>query len=124
MTNHHKQTEPFVVPTDDGKLIEEHFGAASFGGDDLSVARMVAPPGWSEPAQTPEFDEYTLMVSGRKRVEIDGEAVEIGPGESLLVRSGSRVRYANPFDEPAVYWAVCRPAFTPDRVHREPEETP
>ena len=116
---HRKQTAPFVVPTDDGKLIEEHFGAASLGGDDLSIARMVAPPGWSEPTQTPEFDEYTLMVRGRKRVEVDGEDVELAAGETLLITAGSTVRYANPFDEPAEYWSVCRPAFTPDRVNRE-----
>ena len=119
-----KQTAPFVVPTDDGKLIEEHFGPASAGRADLSIAHMVAPPGWSEPAQTADFDEYTMMVSGRKRVEVDGETVEIGPGESLLVRRGFRVRYANPFDEPAEYWSVCRPAFTLERVRRETEETP
>ena len=122
MTGFHKQTRPFVVPTTDGKLIEEHFGAASFGGAEVSIAHMMAPPGWTEPAQTPDFDEYTLMISGRKRVEIDDVVVEIGPGESLFIARGSRVRYANPFDQPAEYWSVCRPAFTPDRVHRESEE--
>ena len=113
------QTEPFRVPTDDGKTIDEHFGLASAGGADISVARMVAPPGWSEPAQTPEFDEYTLMVSGQKRVTVDGATIVLGAGESLLVRSGSTVQYANPFSEDAVYWSVCSPAFSPERVHRD-----
>ncbi len=84
----------------------------------------IAPPGWSEPAQTPDFDEYTLMVRGRKRVEIDGETVEVGEGESLFVPRGAKVRYANPFADEAEYWSVCTPAFTPARVHRETEETP
>jgi len=113
------QTSPFVVPTDDGKLIHEHFGAASLGESDLSVARMVAPPGWSEPPQRPEFDEYTLMVSGRKRVDVDGVVIELAAGESLLIAKGSLVRYANPYEEPTEYWSVCLPAFTPARVHRE-----
>ncbi|NBF39243.1 MAG: cupin domain-containing protein [Spirochaetes bacterium] len=114
-----KQDKPFVVPTDDGKHIEEHFGIPSTGMKDVSVARMVAPPGWSEPAQTPEFDELTLMIRGRKRVIVGEDELELSAGESLLVRAGTRVQYSNPYDEPAEYWSVCRPAFSPDRVHRE-----
>ena len=114
-----KQSAPLVVPTDDTKVIEEHFGRASQGGDGASIAHMVAPPGWAEPAQVPDFDEYTLMVSGRKLVNVDGEEVELCAGESLLVRRGHRVRYANPFPEPAEYWSVCIPAFSPESVHRE-----
>lgn len=113
------QTQPFRVPTDDGKLIEEHFGRAANGDTAVSVARMVAPPGWSEPAQVPEFGEYTLMVSGRKRVELPDGSVELGPGESLFVPPNTRVRYANPFGEPAEYWSVCIPAFSPETVHRD-----
>lgn len=112
------QEHPFVVPTDDGKLIEEHAGGASTGEDRVSIARMIAPPGWSEPEQTPEFDEWTLIVSGRKRVTVDGEVVELSAGKSLLVRRGATVRYANPYDEPAEYWSVCVPAFSPERVNR------
>lgn len=119
MKNYIKQSSPFRVPTTDGKQIEEHFGLAGSGDGAVSIARMVAPPGWSEPFQQPEFDEYTLMVRGRKQVEIDGEILVLHAGESLLVRRGARVRYANPFDEAAEYWSVCRPAFSPDTVHRE-----
>lgn len=117
--SHIKQSSPVVIPTDDGKHIEEHFGIPSTGMKDVSVARMVAPPGWSEPAQTPEFDEFTLMVSGAKRIVVDGSTIELHAGESLLVRAGSRVQYSNPFDEPAEYWSVCRPAFAPDKAHRD-----
>ncbi|HQU72604.1 MAG TPA: cupin domain-containing protein [Calditrichia bacterium] len=113
------QKNPFIVPTTDGKHIEEHFGLASLGGGALSIARMVAPPGWEEPFQNPEFDEYTLMVSGRKRVEVDGQVIDLTAGESLLIRKGSRVRYANPFDRPAEYWSLCLPAFSIETVHRE-----
>ncbi len=113
------QQNPFVVPTTDGKLIEEHVGRVISNESNLSIAHMVAPSGWSEPHQNPEFDEYTMMVSGKKQIEIDGEVVTLKAGESLLVRKGARVRYSNPFEENAEYWSVCTPAFSPDLVHRE-----
>jgi mannose-6-phosphate isomerase-like protein (cupin superfamily) len=113
-----RQHKPFVVPTSDGKTIQEHFGLASTGNNDISIAHMIAPPGWSEAPQRPEFDEYTLMVSGRKEIEIDNEKIVLKAGESLLVRRGTRVRYANPFSEPAEYWAVCIPAFTEEKARR------
>ena len=116
-----KQTKPFRVPTHDGKLIEEHFGHASTRTGGFSVSHMVAPPHWSEPHQKPEFDEITIVTRGRKLIEIDGEEVEVKAGESLLIKAGARVRYANPFDEEAEYWSVCIPAFDINTVHREEE---
>ena len=114
---------PFVVPTEDGKLIEEHFGQVATSENNLSVAHMVAPPGWSEPHQNPEFDEYTLMVRGRKQIEINGETVTLKSGQSLLVKKGSRVQYSNPFQEEAEYWSVCMPAFCLESVNRENDST-
>ena len=113
------QQAPFVVPTTDGKLIEEHVGRVISNEPGLSIAHMVAPSGWSEPFQTPEFDEYTMLVRGRKQIEIDGETITLEVGESLLVRKGARVRYSNPFEEEAEYWSVCVPAFSLDLVNRE-----
>ena len=69
------QQEPFVVPTKDGKLIEEHFGRVISNEPGLSIAHMLAPSGWSEPFQNPEFDEYTMIVRGRKQIEIDDKLV-------------------------------------------------
>ena len=117
------QQEPFVVPTTDGKLIEEHYGRLISNEPGLSIAHMVAPSGWSEPFQNPEFDEYTMIVRGRKQIEIDGEIVTLKVGESLLVRKGARVRYSNPFEEEAEYWSVCVPAFSIDLVNREENST-
>ena len=77
---------PFVVPTTDGKLIEEHVGGASTGTSAYSLAHMVAPPHWSEPHQTPSFDEITIVVRGRKRFEIDGDVVELQAGQALLIK--------------------------------------
>lgn len=113
------QTKPFVVPTEDGKIIEEHTGLASTGNPNLSMAHMVAPPGWSEPFQTPAFDEYTLLSRGRKMVEADGEKIILEAGQSILIKSGTRVRYSNPFEEDCEYWSVCLPAFSMDSVNRE-----
>ena len=114
-----KQDKPFIVPATDGKLIEEHFGLASVKQSDLSIAHMVAPPGWSEPFQNPLFDEYTLVSRGKKMFEVDGEKVIVNAGESILIKSGSRVRYSNPFSEECEYWSVCLPAFSIESVNRE-----
>jgi mannose-6-phosphate isomerase-like protein (cupin superfamily) len=116
-----RQTKPFRVPTTDGKLIEEHFGLASTQSSDFSIAHMVAPPGWSEPHQNPQFDEVTIMIRGKKRVEIDGETVEIQAGETLLIKKGARIKYSNPYAEEAEYWSVCIPAFRLENVGRELE---
>ncbi len=113
------QVAPFVVPTNDGKLIEEHVGLATTGDRHISIAHMVAPPGWGEPFQTPDFDEYTLVSRGKKLIEVDGEQVIVESGQSILVRKGTRVRYSNPFDEECEYWSVCLPAFSIEAVHRE-----
>ena len=113
------QKNPFVVPTTDGKLIEEHHGVATTGNDEISIAHMVAPPGWSEPFQTPGFDEYTYVIRGRKQFNIDGDIVVLEAGQSIHIRKGIRVQYSNPFEETCEYLAVCTPAFTPERAHRE-----
>ena len=118
------QKNPFRVPTGDDKIIEEHFGKASQGGDQLSLARMEAPPRWTEPFQTPEFDEYTLVYSGKMQVEVDGQTHVLEAKQSILVKGGSRVRYSNPFDQPSHYCSVCVPAFSPETVNREEDLNP
>lgn len=119
MKKYIKQNNPFIVPTLDGKLIEEHFGVPSTGHQAFSVAHMVAPPGWSEPFQIPQFDEVVIVISGKKMIEIDDEKIILSKGESLWIPKNTRVRYSNPFEEPADYWSVCIPAFTIDAVNRE-----
>ena len=113
------QKNPFAVPTTDGKLIEEHVGLASTGDSNLSIAHMVAPAGWSEPFQTPLFNEYTLVNRGKKMFEVNGEQIILAAGQSILIKSGTRVRYSNPFDEECEYWSLCVPAFSIDAVNRE-----
>jgi len=88
-------------------------------GGEVSIAHMIAPSNWSEPFQNPDFNEHTLMVRGRLQIEVDGECFVINKGESILVYKGSRVRYSNPYNDPAEYWSVCNPAFTLESVNRE-----
>jgi len=119
MKNYDLQTNPFIVPTTDGKLIEEHYGKASIDVGDYSFAHMIAPAGWSEPFQVPEFDEITFIFSGKKKFEVNGDEIILEKNQSICVKKGSRVRYSNPFNEPCEYVSVCVPAFTIDRVKRE-----
>jgi mannose-6-phosphate isomerase-like protein (cupin superfamily) len=115
------QTSPIPIPVPGGKTIDEHFGIPSTGSKDMSIAHMVAPPGWGEPFQTPNFDEYTLMVKGEKQIEVDDKVIILRAGESLKIEKGTRVRYSNPFQADAEYWSICYPAFSISEVNREEE---
>jgi quercetin dioxygenase-like cupin family protein len=101
------------------KKIEEYVGRVNTGDEALSIARMTSPQGWEEPAQTPEFDEYTLVLAGLLVVEHGGERMEVRAGEAVHTRAGEHVRYSTPEPGGAQYVAVCLPAFAPDTVHRD-----
>ena len=118
MTKYIKQTNPFVIPTTDGKIMTEHFGHTN-GNEDLSIAHMNAPAGWSEPFQTPEFDEYTYVINGKKQITVDSKKIVLSAGESIKILKGTRVQYANPFDEVCEYIAICNPAFSIGLANRE-----
>ena len=113
------QNNPFLVPTTDGKTIKEHHGNASTNNAAISIAHMIAPAGWSEPFQTPEFDEYTYIIKGKKQFIIEGETVILEAGQSIHIQKNTRVQYSNPFEEPCEYIAICTPAFDFNKVHRE-----
>ena len=119
MTKYTVQRAPFIVPTDDGKLIEEHFGLASSGDSNLSIAHMIAPGGWSEPFQTPDFDEFTYIIKGKKQFIIENETIVLEAGQSIKINKNVRVQYSNPFLEPCEYLAICTPAFSIHGVNRE-----
>ncbi len=120
---HRVITTPTRIPVPGGKLIEEIVGRVTTGHTELSVAHMIAPPGWGEPAQTPDFLEVTVMVRGRMRITLgEGDALEtvdLAAGQSIVIEGGVRVRYSNPFAEENEYYAVCLPAFAPDLARRE-----
>ena len=112
---------PTVVPAEgtEPKIIEEYVGRVNTGDAAVSIARMRSPQGWEEPAQTPEFDEYTLVLDGMLLVEHEGGRVEVRAGEAVHTRAGERVRYSTPDPGGAEYVAVCVPAFSPDTAHRD-----
>lgn len=111
---------PTRIPVPGGKVIDEYVGRVTSATTSVSVAHMKAPAGWSEPAQTPEFDEVTLVLRGTVLVEHDGGRLEVPAGRAVITRSGERVRYLVG-DEGAEYVAVCLPAFDPELAHRDPE---
>ena len=100
------------------KAIEEYVGRVNSKTDEVSIARMISPPGWSEPGQTPEFDEYTVVLRGRLQVETKQGTSEVQAGEAIITYRGEWVRYSTT-TEGAEYVAVCLPAFSPATVHRD-----
>jgi len=99
------------------KRIEELVGRVNTGTAGISIARMTSPPGWEEPGQTPEFDEYTVVLAGRLRVESRGSVLDVEAGQAVVAKAGEWVRYSTPGG--AEYVAVCLPAFSPATVHRD-----
>ena len=102
------------------KIIREYVGRVNSGTSAASVAHMRSPSGWTEPKQTPQFDEYTVVLAGTLRVEHAGGAMDIAAGQAVIAEKGEWVRYSSPGPDGAEYIAVCLPAFSPDTVHREP----
>ena len=114
--------EPVVIAAagDPPKRIEEYIGRVRSGTSALSIARMVSPQGWSEPGQTPEFEEITVVLRGRLRVEHRDGVLEIRQGQAVVTAPGEWVRYSTPDPEGAEYVAICLPGFSPATVHRDP----
>jgi mannose-6-phosphate isomerase-like protein (cupin superfamily) len=112
-------TDPVTVAAagEPPKTIREYIGRARTETSDVSIAWMTSPPGWSEPAQRPDFDEYTIVIAGSLSVEHDEGTVAIAAGQAVAVSAGERVRYFTP--DGAEYIAICLPAFAADIVHRE-----
>jgi mannose-6-phosphate isomerase-like protein (cupin superfamily) len=101
------------------KQIQEFAGRVNSGHETTSVARMVSPEGWTEPGQTPEFEEITVVLKGMLRVEHQGGVLDVNAGQCVVTSPGEWVRYSTPEPGGAEYVAVCLPAFSPDIVHRD-----
>ncbi|HJZ96618.1 MAG TPA: hypothetical protein VKE70_08920 [Candidatus Solibacter sp.] len=101
------------------KLIDEYVGRVNSATGALSVAHMRSPGGWVEPGQTPEFDEFTIVLRGMLRVEHREGAMDVGAGQAVIAHRGEWVRYSTPHEDGAEYIAVCLPAFSMDSVHRD-----
>jgi mannose-6-phosphate isomerase-like protein (cupin superfamily) len=101
------------------KSIEEFVGCLNSGTKEVSIARMKSPSGWSEPGQTPEFDEYTVVLRGSLHVKLKEQEIEVNANQAIIIKAGEWVQYSTPSPEGAEYIAVCIPAFSPETAHRE-----
>jgi ethanolamine utilization protein EutQ len=101
------------------KLIDEYIGRVNSATSGVSVAHMRSPGGWVEPGQTPEFDEYTVVLRGVLRVEFQGGQLDVRAGQAVIAHKGEWVRYSTPEDDGAEYIAICLPAFSMETVHRD-----
>ena len=101
------------------KIIKEYIGRVNSSTNDVSIAHMKSPAGWVEPGQTPEFDEYTLVLNGNLHVKTNEKEYDINTGQAIIIQKGEWVQYSSPDEEGAEYIAVCLPAFSPDTVHRD-----
>lgn len=105
------------------KLIEEFIGRVNSSTAAVSIARMKSPSGWSEPGQTPEFDEYTVVLRGSLHVKLKDQDFDVEAGQAIIVQAGEWVQYSSPSPDGAEYIAVCIPAFSQAIVHRDTDQT-
>jgi ethanolamine utilization protein EutQ (cupin superfamily) len=101
------------------KVIEEYIGRVNSHSEAVSIARMRSPMGWVEPGQTPEFDEYTLVLRGALHIKTQKGELDVHAGEAVIIHRGEWVQYSTPEPDGAEYIAVCLPAFSPESVHRD-----
>lgn len=101
------------------KRIDEYVGRVNSDTEAVSIAKMVSAAGWKEPGQTPEFDEYTLVLAGMLRIETRDGVQDVFAGQAVIAPAGQWVRYSTPADGGAEYVAICLPAFSPAMVHRD-----
>ncbi len=114
-----KTTEIKAAGNNKEKIIKEYIGRVNSKTDQLSIAKMDSPEGWTEPGQTPEFDEYTLVLKGNLRIETKDNIVDIKAGQAVISEKNEWIKYSTPYKDGAEYISVCLPAFSPDMVHRD-----
>ncbi len=107
---------------DKPKLIQEYIGLVNTKSEEASIARMKSPGGWVEPGQTPEFNEYSIVLTGTLRVKTKNETFEVNAGQAFVAEKDEWVQYSTPCPGGAEYFAVCIPAFSPQLVHRDEKQ--
>jgi mannose-6-phosphate isomerase-like protein (cupin superfamily) len=112
----------FKAPGTKPKMIDEYVGRVSTKTETASIAHMLSPAGWSEPGQTPEFDEYTVVIRGMLRVTHTDGVLDVNAGQAVITHRGEWIQYSSPGAEGAEYFAICIPAFSQETVHRDPED--
>jgi ethanolamine utilization protein EutQ (cupin superfamily) len=101
------------------KLIDEYIGRVNSETSGVSIAHMRSPQGWQEPGQTPEFDEFTIVLKGTLRVRHNDGTLEVKAGQAVIAHHGEWIQYSTPEEGGAEYIAVCLPAFSMETVHRD-----
>ncbi len=119
MPTHISTATRIIAAGNKPKIIEEYIGRVNFGESRLSIAHMRSPGGWVEPGQTPEFDEFTVVLKGALRVTHRGGVLDVKAGQAAITHAGEWVQYSTPDPDGAEYIAVCLPAFSPETVHRD-----
>jgi len=116
-----KVTSPSVIKAagNKPKIIQEFIGRVNTKDKNVSIARMKSPAGWIEPGQSPEFDEYTLVLKGELHVKTRNEEIVVNEGEAVITKKGEWVQYSTPHQDGAEYIAICLPAFSPETVNRD-----
>ncbi|MDH3267668.1 MAG: cupin [Ignavibacteria bacterium] len=120
-------TLPTIIKTPSGvecagnkpKIIQEFIGRVNSSTTNISIAKMTSPAGWEEPGQTPEFDEYTLVLKGMLKVATKDKIFNVNEGQAIITYAGEWIRYSTPNPGGAEYVAICLPAFSPETVHRD-----
>jgi len=114
-------TSPTIIEAADNKpkIIQEFIGRVNSSTQNVSIAKMTSPNGWEELGQTPEFDEYTLVLKGMLRVETKENVFNVNAGQAIITYAGEWIKYSTPTPVGAEYIAVCLPAFSPETVHRD-----
>jgi mannose-6-phosphate isomerase-like protein (cupin superfamily) len=113
-----KKYKPTIIPAEGGKIIEEYIGRINTNTEDVSIAKMVSPKGWSEPGQTPKFDEYIVILRGTLLVKNKTESEILKSGDAIIAKKDEWVQFTSPFEE-TEYIAICLPAFSIDIVNRD-----
>ena len=116
-----KVTSPSVIKAagNKPKIIQEFIGRVNTKDENVSIARMKSPGGWIEPGQSPEFDEYTLVLKGELHVKTRNEEIVVNEDEAVITKKGEWVQYSTPHQDGAEYIAICLPAFSPETVNRD-----
>ena len=114
-------TQParITAPGNKPKLIDEYIGRVNTGTSGVSVAHMHSPQGWEEPGQSPEFDEFTVVLQGTLRVRHRDGVIDVAAGQAVIAHRGEWIQYSTPAEGGAEYIAVCLPAFSMETVHRD-----
>ncbi|MBN2306289.1 MAG: cupin domain-containing protein [Anaerolineae bacterium] len=113
----HVKNAKNVTPlnSEHGEIVHELIGHAAGGSQAYSLAEIVIPPGkGSLKHYHPVAEESYYIRSGTARLDIDGDTIMLGPGDSVAILPNKIHQIFNAGETDMVLLAVCVPAWTPD----------